>query len=238
MTCNVTKSYKVTRSAIKDWAEDDRPREKLVTKGRSALSDAELLTILIGKGTPENSALDLAKIILEKADYDLNKLACLHVEDLTEIPGIGEAKAVGVIAAMELSRRRREEEPAKKKIVTNSGEAYKHLKPYLLDLMHEEFWMLCLNRRMQVKKTIRVSSGGVSGTLVDPRIIFRFALQNLSNAILLCHNHPSGSLSPSDEDLMLTQKIKSAAKYLDISVADHLIFTNEGYFSFADNGVL
>lgn len=231
--------YKIIKKSIKDWAEDDRPREKLVMKGRFVLSDAELLAILIRSGSRKNSAVDLGKAILNSVDNDLNKLACLSVEELTRIPGIGEAKAVGIIAALELARRRVTEVPGQgRKQVRSSKAAYEHLKPFLLDLLHEEFWMLCLNRRMEVKKAIRVSSGGLSGTWVDPRIIFRYALQNMSNTILLCHNHPSGSLSPSNEDLVLTRKIKSAAQFLDISIADHLIFTNEGYFSFADNGVL
>lgn len=228
----------MAKKAIKHWAEDDRPREKLIRKGRSALSDAELLAILICKGFKMNSALDLAKIILERVDHDLNKLARITVEELTMIEGIGEAKAVGIVAAIELARRKKSEEQGKRLIVTSSRSAYDHLKPYLLDLSHEEFWMLCLSRRMEVLKTVRVSIGGISGTFVDPRIIFHYALQNLSNAILLCHNHPSGNMSPSDEDIRLTQKIKAAASYLDISLADHIIFTNDGYFSFADQGVL
>lgn len=230
--------YNIVKNSIKDWAEDDRPREKLMMKGRSALSDAELLAILIRSGTKEHSALDLGKGILESVDNDLNKLAKLSVEEFTRIAGIGEAKAISIIAAMELARRKRSEEAGKSKIVRSSQSAYDYLKPFLLDLTHEEFWMLCLSRKMEVQKAVRVSSGGVSGTFVDPRIIFRYALQNLSNSVLLCHNHPSGNLVPSDEDLILTQRIKSAAKYLDISIADHLIFTNNGYFSFADNGVL
>lgn len=228
----------MAKRSIKDWAEDDRPREKLLLKGRSALSDAELLAILIGKGTQAHSALDLGKVILQMADDDLNKLARFTVEQLTTVPGIGQAKAVAVIAAIELARRKKSEEPGKRPVVKSSRSAYDHLKPYLLDLSHEEFWMLCLNRRMEVLKTVRVSTGGVSGTFVDPRIIFHYALQNLSNSILLCHNHPSGNMNPSDEDLLLTQKIKAAAGYLDISVADHIIFTNDGYYSFADHGVL
>ncbi|MBX2950909.1 MAG: DNA repair protein RadC [Leadbetterella sp.] len=228
----------MAKRSIKDWAEDDRPREKLLLKGRSALSDAELLAILIGKGTQVHSALDLGKVILQMADDDLNKLARFTVEQLTTVPGIGQAKAVAVIAAIELARRKKSEEPGKRPVVKSSRSAYDHLKPYLLDLSHEEFWMLCLNRRMEVLKTVRVSTGGVSGTFVDPRIIFHYALQNLSNSILLCHNHPSGNMNPSDEDLLLTQKIKAAAGYLDISVADHIIFTNDGYYSFADHGVL
>ncbi|MCD8540176.1 MAG: DNA repair protein RadC [Leadbetterella sp.] len=230
--------YKIVKKAIKHWAEDDRPREKLVMKGRSALSDAELLAILIVKGTKTHSALDLGKVILGMADCDLNKLARLNVEDLTRIQGIGPAKAIGIIAALELGRRKRNEDSGAPKIVRSSREAYEHFKPFLLDLLHEEFWMVCLNRRMEVQKTVKVSSGGVSGTFVDPRIIFRHALQNLSNAILLCHNHPSGNTNPSEDDIRLTQKIKSAAGYLDIAIADHVIFTNEGYFSFVDNGVL
>lgn len=229
----------MAKKTIKNWAADDRPREKLLLKGRSALSDAELLAILIGKGTKIHSALDLGKVILGRADDDLNKLARFPVEEFTQVPGIGEAKAVTIIAAIELARRKKIEDPAKQRaVVKSSGSAYDHMKPYLMDLPHEEFWMLCLNRRMEVLKTVRVSTGGVSGTFVDPRIIFHYALQNLSNSILLCHNHPSGNMNPSEEDIRLTQKIKAAASYLDISIADHIIFTNDGYFSFADQGVL
>ena len=231
--------YNIPKTTIKNWAVDDRPREKLLLKGRAALSDTELLAILIGKGTPENSALALGKIILEMAGNDLNELARITVEELTRVPGIGKAKAAGIIAALELGRRKRsEEQTGKSSFVKSSRDAYEHFKPILLDLTHEEFWMVCLSRRMKVQKTIRISSGGVSGTFVDSRIIFRYALQNLSNAVLLCHNHPSGNLNPSEEDLILTQKIKFAAQHLEITIADHIIFTNEGYYSFADNGVL
>ncbi len=230
--------YPGSKKAIKDWAEDDRPREKLLMKGSAALSDAELLAILIRNGTKMRSALDLAKAILETVDYDLNKLARMSAEELTKVGGVGSAKAVGIMAAMELSRRKRNEDAGKVAFIRSSMEAYEHMKPYLLDLSHEEFWIVCLNRRMEAVKTVRISSGGVSGTWVDSRIVFRHALQNLSNSILLCHNHPSGNVKPSDQDFALTQKIKSAAAYLDISVADHLIFTDNGYYSFADNGVL
>ena len=226
----------MVKYSIKNWAEDDRPREKLVIKGRSALSDAELLAILIRSGSRDNSALDLGKAILRSVDSDLNKLALLPVEELTRISGIGEAKAVSIIAAMELARRKKS--VGSGKIVRSSQSAYEHLRPFLMDLPHEEFWVLCLNRRMKVLKTVRVSVGGINGTLVDPRIVFRCALQNLSNTIVLCHNHPSGSLSPSEEDILLTKRLQSAADYLGIKVADHLIFTNHGYYSFADNGVL
>ena len=231
-------TYTIPKKSIKDWAEDDRPREKLLMKGSSALSDAELLAILIRSGTKLHSALDLAKAVLGRVNNDLNKLARLSAEDLPGIQGVGAAKAVGILAAMELGRRRRTEDLAKSDFIRSSQEAYEHLKPFLLDLTHEEFWMVCLSRRMEILKTVRVSSGGVSGTFVDPKIIFRHALQNLSNAVLLCHNHPSGNLNPSQEDLKLTQKIKKAGTYLDIAVADHLIFTDKGYYSFADNGVL
>lgn len=231
-------SYEVNTSSIKSWAEDDRPREKMMLKGRKALSDAELLAILIGMGTKEYSAVDLGRIILKSVDNNLSKLAQQNISDLKKIKGIGEAKAIAILAAMELGRRRKDADPDQKARLTNSRTAYEFLKPHFLDLRHEEFWIICLNRRQEVLKTIQISVGGVAGTIADPKLIFNQALAHLSSSIILCHNHPSGNLNPSEDDLRLTKKLQEAGEVLDIPVSDHIIFTNDSYFSFADNKLL
>jgi DNA repair protein RadC len=231
-------SYNVSVTGIKSWAEDDRPREKLILKGKSALSDAELLAILIGMGTKEYSAVDLAKIILQSVDNDLHKLAKLNVHDLKKIKGIGEAKAISVIAAMEIGRRKREHQRTQRTFITNSVSIYEHMKPFMLDLPHEEFWILCLSRRLEILKSIQISTGGMGATLADPRMIFKHALEHGSGSIVLCHNHPSGSLKPSEDDCRLTKKLVSGGELLDIQVIDHIIFTDNGYLSFADEGLL
>lgn len=221
---------------IKQWAEEDRPREKLMLKGKGALSDAELLAILIGSGTASLSAVDVAKLILQKANNNLNELARFSIKDLKTIKGIGEAKAITIMSALELGRRRKEADTFKKPKITCSQDAYEVIKADLLDLEYEEFWVLLLNRANQVIKKERISAGGVSGTVADPKIIFKKALDELASGIILVHNHPSGNLSPSGADISLTQKVKSGGKLLDISVLDHLIFTNQGFYSFADEG--
>lgn len=231
-------SYNITMSGIKSWAEDDRPREKLLLKGRSTLSDAELLAILIGKGTREHNAVDLAKLILRSVDNDLHKLAKISIGELKKIKGIGEVKAITILAAMELARRKKDFEKQARTFITDSKSSYEHFKPYLLDLNHEEFWVLILSRRMEVMKTLQISSGGAAGTVVDPKLVFHHAINNVCYGVLLCHNHPSGTLKPSEEDLKLTQRLKAGAGYLGIALVDHLIFTNNGYYSFADNGIL
>lgn len=223
---------------IQQWAEEERPREKMLLKGRLALSDAELLAVLLGSGTAQLSAVDLARQVLYRCDYHLDELAKLSIHDLTKIKGIGEAKAITIVSAFELGRRRTQTMAPKRLVIRSSDAVYEHMKPYLLDLPHEEFWVLLLNRANAIVKTSKISSGGIAGTVVDPRLLFREALENLANSIILVHNHPSGALNPSDADEQLTKKIVQAGKFLDIQVLDHLIFTDKGFYSFADHGVL
>ena len=230
-------SYNI-KSGIKAWAEDDQPREKLMNKGKASLSDAELIAILIGMGTRELSAVELAKLILQSTGNNLNELAKRSVPELMKFKGIGEAKAISIVAAMELARRRKETEEIKRTKITYSKDAYNLLKPYLLDLDHEQFWMICLNRNQEVIKIIQISTGGLTGTIADPKIIFKLALEQLSNGIILSHNHPSGNLQPSEADLRLTKTLKEGARLLDITLCDHIIFTNNGYYSFADQSTL
>lgn len=223
---------------IKSWAEEDRPREKLILKGKSALSEAELIAILIGSGTASLSAVDLAKQILQHSGNNLNDLARLTVKDLMKFKGIGEAKAISIVAALELGRRRKDVEHLKKVKITSSTDVYEHMKAHLLDLSHEEFWVILLNRANKIIKCQQVSSGGVSGTVADPKMIFKIALDELASSIILVHNHPSGNLKPSQADIMLTKKLKEAGKVLEIPVLDHIIFTDENYFSFADENMM
>lgn len=224
--------------SISQWAEEDRPREKLMLKGKAALSDAELIAILLGSGTRSMSAVQLGKLILSKVNFNLNELAKLSVKELKTFKGIGEAKAITLISALELGRRRKNADPVKRIRITCSEDIYALMKPNLLDLQHEEFWLILLNRSSQLIKKVPISTGGVSSTVVDPKIIFHAALDSLASQIILVHNHPSGNLNPSDPDLLLTKKLKSAAKLLDISLIEHLIFSDHGYYSFADQGVL
>lgn len=223
---------------IKSWAEEDRPREKLLLKGKASLSEAELIGILIGSGTASLSAVDLAKQILNASENNLNSLAKLSVKDLTKFRGIGEAKAISIVAALELGRRRKNQEIIKNPKIGSSQDVYEYLRGDLLDLQHEEFWVLLLSRSNEIIKKKLISSGGVSGTVADPKLIFKSALEELASAIILVHNHPSGNLKPSSQDMSLTKKMKEAGLVLEIPVLDHLIFTNESYFSFADEGIL
>lgn len=223
---------------IKSWAEEDRPREKLILKGKSTLSDAELVAIAIGSGTAAVSAVEVAKQILNNIGNDLGALARLSVKDLTKFKGIGEAKAINIIAALELGRRNIDSGYVKKPKISSSSDVYEIMKQHLLDLSHEEFWVLILNRSNQVMKKQQISSGGVSGTVADPKIIYKSALSELASAVILVHNHPSGNLSPSQQDKDLTHKMKKAGEVLEIAVLDHLIFTDKGYYSFADEGLL
>jgi DNA repair protein RadC len=232
-TENYTQSLKIL-----SWAEEDRPREKLLMKGKSALSDAELIGILIGSGTISMSAVDLAKVILNDVNNNLNDLAKLSVKDLQKFKGIGEAKAISIMSALELGRRRRESESPKKLKITSSKDVYDIMAPNLLDLPHEEFWVLLLNRANAVIKKVQISAGGVAGTVADPKIIFKTALENLSSSMILVHNHPSGNLSPSQADKEITKKMKEAGKLLEIPVLDHIIFADKNYYSFADEGIL
>ena len=223
---------------IKSWAEEDRPREKLLLKGKAVLSDAELIGILIASGTKDKSAVDVARDILSSVGNKLNGLAKLTVKDLMKFKGIGEAKAITIVSALELGRRKKETEPDKQLQISNANDVYATIKPHLEDLKHEEFWILILNRRNQIIKKQLISSGGVSGTVADPKIIFNAALQELASSIVLIHNHPSGNLKPSQSDIGLTKKLKSAGDVLEIPIMDHLIYTDDGYYSFADEGML
>lgn len=223
---------------IKKWAEEDRPREKLMLKGKASLSDAELIAIIIGSGTPSLSAVEVAKQILNGVNNDLNMLAKLSVKELTKFKGIGEAKAINIISAMELGRRKRNAEIPVKSKITGSSDIYQLMQPLLSDLSHEEFWVILLSRSNGVLKKQQISSGGVSGTVADPKLIFKYALEELASGIILVHNHPSGNIKPSQSDISLTQKMKKAGQVLDVAVLDHIIFTDNGYFSFADEDVL
>ncbi len=227
-----------TSMAISNWAKEDKPREKLLLKGRAALSDAELIAILIGSGTVSMSAVELSKNILAGADNNLNSLAKLSIKDLEKFKGIGEAKAISIIAALELGKRRKESEPTVKNKISCSKDIFEIMQPHLIDIPHEEFWIILLNRGNQVIKKNQISSGGIAGTVVDVRLIFKIALENLSNSMILIHNHPSGNLKPSQADIDLTKKLKNAGVMMDIPVLDHLIITEKKYYSFADEGIL
>ena len=224
--------------SIKAWAESDRPREKLNAKGRNTLTDAELIAILIGSGNREESAVELSRRILSAVNNNLNELGKLEIADLTQFNGIGEAKAISIIAALELGRRRKEHEPTKKPKVNGSIDAYKYIASDLEDLPHEEFWVMMLNRGNKIIGKVPVSKGGISGTVVDSKLIFKAAIENLASAIILCHNHPSGSIQASNADKTITHKIKEAGKLLEIPVLDHLIIGDGSYLSFADEGIL
>lgn len=228
--------YKPTKG-IRSWAEDDRPREKLLLKGRAALSDAELIAILIGSGSADETAVGLSKRILSSLGNQLSQLAKLSVQDLTQFKGIGEAKAISIIAALELGRRRKETETDKRVKITGSQTVFDEIYPNLGDLNHEEFWVVFLNRANEVIGKQNISKGGVSGTVVDPKVVFKQAVQFPASAIILAHNHPSGNLKPSQADHQLTKKLKEAGKALDIPVLDHLIIGERDYFSFVDESV-
>ena len=223
---------------IKQWNEDDRPREKLLKKGKVALSDAELIAILIGSGNREESAVELSKRILSSIDNSLNKLGKLSVTDLTKFKGIGEAKAISIITALELGRRRRLEEALEKPKISSSKSVFDVMQPIIGELQHEEFWIIFLNNANKIQLKTQMSKGGITGTLVDTRLIFKQALELAATGLILCHNHPSGTLKPSTSDINLTNKIKKGGEVLDIKVLDHLIITEKEYYSFADDGVL
>lgn len=223
---------------IKSWAEDDRPREKLFLKGRQALSDAELIAILIGSGNREESAVELSKRILNSASNNLSELGKLSVSDLMNFKGIGDAKAISIIAALELGRRRKETETVKRDKITCSKDVFDIMQPFMLDLPHEEFWLLNLSRSNAVIKKELISRGGVSGTVVDTKMIFKSAVENLASSIIICHNHPSGNLKPSDADIRITKNIKEAGRVMDIQLFDHVIITESSYYSFNDEGML
>ncbi|MEP7167934.1 MAG: DNA repair protein RadC [Bacteroidota bacterium] len=226
-------------SGIKTWAEADRPREKLLKLGRHNLTDSELLAILIRTGTREFTAVDVAKKILSSCNNDITQLSKLSVNDLMKNhKGMGEVKAITIVAALELGRRRREAEGLKKERITTSQNAFEILQPKMADLAHEEFFVLLLNRANDVIKDHQISKGGIAGTVVDPKLIFKAALEHNACGIILSHNHPSGNPKPSPEDLKLTKRLKDAGTLMEIDVIDHIIVAGEGYFSFADEGLL
>tara|TARA_R110002073_G_scaffold336208_1_gene530920 strand:- start:56007 stop:56705 length:699 start_codon:yes stop_codon:yes gene_type:complete len=224
--------------SIKQWNLDDRPREKLITKGKEALSDAELIAILIASGSKKESAVDLSKRMLASVKNNLNAFSKLTLEELMQFKGIGEAKGITILTALELARRCRLEEALKQVKITSSKAVFEIMQPIIGELMHEEFWVIYLNNSNKIIYKQQLSKGGITGTLVDSRLIFNKAVELLATGIILCHNHPSGSLKPSVSDKNLTLKIKQAGETLDIKVLDHLIITEKDYFSFADSQLL
>jgi DNA repair protein RadC len=226
------------KNSIKQWSADDRPREKLISKGASGLSNSELLAILINHGTKDKSALELSKEVLGLGHNNLNELGKLSLKELIHIKGIGEAKAVTILAALELGRRRHTDGILEKAVIRTSMDIAEFLKVSLKDLNHEVFAVVFLNRANKVNHFEIISKGGITGTVADPRIIMKKALEEEAVSIILCHNHPSGNLKPSRADEEITLKIKEAGNYFDIKVLDHIIISDEGYYSFADDGLL
>jgi len=224
--------------SIKKWAEDDRPREKLLQKGKLSLSDSELIAILIGSGSRNESAVELSKRILSSAKNNLSELGKLPVNQLCKFKGIGPAKAVAIVAALELGRRRRLEEALEQKKITSSNSVFEIMQPIIGELQHEEFWIIYLNNSNKVIEQFQISKGGITGTLVDIRITLKKALELGAVSLILSHNHPSGNLKASEADKQLTRKLKTAAESLDIKVLDHIIVTEKSYLSFADEGML
>ncbi len=224
--------------SIKDWALEDRPREKLLYNGAKVLSSAELLAIIIGSGNKTQSAVELAKTILSSCGNDLNRLGKQTVHDLMQIKGIGEAKAVGIVAALELGRRQKAFSSQQKRKITSSSDAFECLLPFVESLGHEEFWIIFMNRANKILEIKNISSGGITGTVFDIRLVLKHALQIEAVGLILCHNHPSGNLQPSESDKNLTTKAKQAAQLMNISILDHLIIADGNYFSFADKGIM
>lgn len=231
-------NYSTNNQSIKLWAEDDRPREKLLLKGKQVLSDAELIAILIGSGTKNESAVDLAKRILASVHNNLNALGKMTENDLMSFKGIGKAKAISIITALELGRRRRIEEASIETKIKDSKSVFELMQPLIGESSTEEFWVICLNNSHKIIKKIRLSIGGITGTVVDVRMVFKNAVALHTTALILCHNHPSGTLKPSESDIQLTKKMKNAGETLDIKVLDHIIITETSYFSFADEGLM
>lgn len=223
---------------IKSWAEEDRPREKLSGQGRRALTDAELIAILIGSGSRNETAVELSKRILHHYENDLNKLGKASISELSKFKGIGEAKAISIIAALEIGRRRNETETKAIDYINSSKDGYNIMRRHLIDLNHEEFWIILMGRSQKVLAKELVSKGGLSATVADPKIIFHMALQHQASGVILVHNHPSGNLKPSQQDIGLTKNISAAGRMLEINILDHLIITDTGYYSFADEGLL
>lgn len=227
-----------TSFSIKNWSDDDKPREKLVKKGKPILSDAELIAILIGSGSRNESAVGLSKKILASVNNNLNELGKLSINQLMQFKGIGEAKAVIIVAALEIGRRRRGEDAMEITKISSSKHVFELLQPLIGELPHEEFWIVYVNNSNKVMHKSQLSKGGITGTLVDVRLVLKQALELGAVGLILAHNHPSGTLKPSVADKEITEKLKKASESLDIKVLDHLIITQKEYFSFADNNIL
>ncbi len=223
---------------IKEWAVEDRPREKMVYRGLSSLSDAELIAILIGSGNQDETAVELSRRIMERVKNNLNELGRLNIEDLKKFKGIGEAKAITIIAAMELGRRRNHSDVLEMDKITGSKDVARFFRPIIGDLPHEEFWALFLNRQNRIIDKQRLSQGGLTGTVIDVRLVLKLALEKHATSLIFAHNHPSGNLDPSDADKKITRQLKESAKIMDIPLIDHLIITQGGFYSFADEGIL
>jgi DNA repair protein RadC len=233
----VSKLYE-TKISIKAWAEADRPREKLSAQGRRALTDAELIAILISSGSDVESAVELSKRILHHYNNDLNKLAKASISELCQFRGIGEAKAISIIAALEIGRRRNEAEEQPAEFLRSSKDAYNVMRRHLVDLNHEEFWVILLGQSSKILAKELISKGGMTLTVADPKVIFGVALSQHATGIILVHNHPSGNLKPSQQDIDLTKKLVAAGRLMEIQIFDHLIISDNGYMSFADTGLL
>lgn len=238
-TFNVNRnSYLMTYLSIKNWASDDRPREKMLAKGVQSLSDAELLAILIGSGTREVSAVELSRNILSETGNKLSSLGKMSIPELMKIRGIGQAKAVSIVAALELGRRRNSSEIIEKQQITSSKDVFDIFHALLSDLSHEEFWVMYLNRSNKIIDRYKLSQGGVSGTVIDVRLILKRALELLASGIIICHNHPSGNSAASENDIKITEKLKIASEQMDIKLLDHIIICDGSYLSFCDEGIL
>lgn len=227
-----------TKTSIKNWADDDRPREKLMLKGKTSLSDAELIAILIGSGNTEESAVELSRRILHANNDNLVDLSRMSLHELIKFKGIGEAKAISIIAALELGKRRRSAEARERKTITSSKDAFEQMYATTADLDYEKFWVMLLDQANKVIRIAEVSEGGITGTIADPKKIFKVALEGNACNIILCHNHPSGQLKPSEADIKITEKLKRSGEIIDVKVLDHLIIGIDGFFSFADEGIL
>lgn len=223
---------------IRNWSEDDRPREKLMLRGKATLSDAELLAIIIGSGSRNESAVGLSQRILTSTNNNLNALGKLSLQQLMQFKGIGEAKAISIAATMELGRRRRAEDVVERVKINSSQSIFEIMQPILGELPHEEFWIIYLNNSNKILFKCQLSKGGITGSVVDVRIAFKIALEHQATGMILCHNHPSGTLIASEADKQITRKMKIAGENLDIKILDHVIITEQSYFSFADDGIL
>lgn len=223
---------------LKSLAEDDRPREKFLLKGKSAVSDSELLAIIMGSGNRDESAVELARRILNSVENNWHRLSQLSIKDLTKFKGVGEAKAISIATALEIGNRKSQQEVLERQQISSSKDAFEILQPHLSDLQTEEFWAIFLNHQNKILYKTCLFRGGIASSVADVRVVFKTALEHLSTQIIVAHNHPAGSLKPSKEDINITQKIKDAGKLLDIDLLDHLILTQNNYYSFKDEGIL